>query len=174
VALLDVYSSSAQPLDTFGRKFRRDLGFEPRIGRRLVNPTQCAAVEFLAELRKSSGRAPRLTVDQTTLSHDETLTGTVEGADNLLLLFVADGGAVTDVSKLMTQALIAHSFRIDMADVAASDGPQLLIAVASAQPLGALQRQPIKAQQFFPQALQAAVINGTSVTATARYFMLSH
>jgi hypothetical protein len=100
---------SMQALNTLGRKFRSELGFDPVIGMRVVNRAQCPAVDFLTELSGSPARVPRVAIDQYTLSPGESLTGTVEGAGDTELLFVADGGSVTNVSRLMTQTVGGRS-----------------------------------------------------------------
>jgi serine/threonine-protein kinase len=168
---LDAYSSSMQALNTLGRKFRSELGFDPVIGMRVVNRAQCPAVDFLTELSGSPARVPRVAIDQYTLSPGESLTGTVEGAGDTELLFVADGGSVTNVSRLMTQTVGGRSFKIDMAEVGATSGqPQLFIAIAGAPSLDEPQRKrPVAAKQFFPEILRAALASGKAISATARY-----
>jgi hypothetical protein len=58
-------------------------------------------------------------------------------------------------------------------NVAGAAQPQILMAVASTQPLSALQlSQPADAGQVFPAALAEAVRTGQTIAATARYFKL--
>jgi serine/threonine-protein kinase len=176
-AAVEGFGASPQPFYGLDEAFKRDNGFAADIGVRLVTSSQCPAITFLGHLRKERARAPRLDLDKLSLRSGETLTGTVDrfGSRNVELLLVSDGGMVQNLSNLLKPGTDAKSFSIGMQqrDGVTGSQPQLLVAIASAQPLPGLRPgRAVAASEFFPAVLTEAERAGQTLGVTARYFKL--
>jgi serine/threonine-protein kinase len=176
-AAIEGFGATVQPFNSLDQAFKRDIGFSADIGLRQVTAQQCAAITFLGRLRHERARAPRLDVDKVRLKSGEVLSGTIDrfGSRNVELLLVSDNGSVQNVSSLLKPGIDAKTFSIGMkhsGDTAASL-PQLLLVVASSQPLNALRpAQPVAAEQLFPAALDEATRTRQTLGVTAKYFRL--
>ena len=178
-AVIEGFGSSTNPFTAFDAEFQRKIGFEADIGVRQVTEPQCPAIAFLARLRDQSAQAPHLDIDREGLRNGDVLNGTVDryGTRNVDLILVSDAGTVQNISNLLKPGTDAKTFNIGMrrTEGVAGRQPQLLVAVASASPIEALQpARPAKAEQFFSRALDDAARSGTSLSAMARYFMLEN
>lgn len=176
-ATIEGLGSSVVPFELLSFDFKRNNGFEPDIGVRLVTPAQCPAVAFLARLRGERGAAPRIDLTATTVRAGVPLAGTVSGFGNrnIELLLVSDDGMVQSLSNMLKAGGDGKTFNIRMqrSDDSGSQ-PQLLLAVSSAQPLDALKAaaQPRSADQVFPQVLAEAAQKGQVLNASSKYFRL--
>jgi serine/threonine-protein kinase len=175
-ASIEGYGSSLGPFQMFDSAFRESNGFEADIGLHQVTPPQCPAVAFLNQYRGQRALAPRLEIGETKLRSGETLSGTIDGYGNrhLELLLVSDDGSVLNISRLVKPRGdgVAFNLRLQLATTTGSQ-PQLLIAVASARPLAALQiSQPANAAPLFSAAIAEAARTGQTLAAAARYFKL--
>lgn len=176
-AALEGFGASTTPFTKLDADFKSALGFEADIGVRQVTQAQCPAVTFLGRLRNQRARAPRLDIDKTNLRNGDLLGGMIDryGERTVELLLVSDTGMVQSESQLLKPGIDAKTFKIGMqrADGGSGRQPQLLIAIATSSPLGALRPpQPIAAADFFRAAVDDAASAGQSLSATGRYFML--
>jgi hypothetical protein len=176
-ARLEGYGASPRPFEGLNSAFQHENGFEATIDVRLVAPPQCPAVTFLGRLRGVS--APHLRIDGVSLSRSagDSLVGAVDGFGgwNIVLLLATDSGAVQNVSHLLKPGTDARTFALGLADIgkASTGQPQLLIAVATSQPLDALRfDRPVAADRLFPAVLSEAARTNQAVAAMARYFKL--
>jgi serine/threonine protein kinase len=176
-AAIEGFGASVEPFRSFDTAFHRAMGFEADIGIRQVTEQQCPAVGFLARVRGAAARAPRLDIEQEDLHNGSVLNGIVDryGERQVALILVSDAGTVQNVSNLLKPGTDAKTFNIGMKRPEGVTGrqPQLLIAVASAPPINALQTsEPAKADQFFGRVLSEAANSGAQLSAAARYFVL--
>lgn len=173
-AVIEGFGASTAPFDTFDKAFRRDQGFEASVGVRQVTQAQCPAVKFLSQVGNDQMRVPRVTLSATELKAGEILNGTIENFANRVveLLVVSDRGEVQSLSYLLKPGIDSLSFSLP---VPRASGPQLILAVATPQVLDSLrQPRPIAADTFFLQALSDAQRNHVTITAAARYVMLTN
>lgn len=175
-AVLEGFGNSSATFDTFSQAFRSAQGFNASIGRRQITPQQCPALKFVNDLHVDHARAPRINLDTTELKSGDALSGTIENVSNKMVefLLITDNGQVQNLSPLLKPGTDSMSFTIGLQRNQSDASPlQLLVAIASAQPLPSLQnRQPVAADIFFPQALKEAKDANTLVTATVRFFKL--
>jgi serine/threonine protein kinase len=176
-AALEGFGASTDAFERLDKAFKRANGFEASIGVRLVSAAQCPAITFLSRLRDDRIHAPRLSIDKVNLASGESLEGTVEdyGGRNIELLLVSDSGMVQNVTNLLKPGLGEKTFAIGMKRTMGAEAsqPQLLIVVATAQPLPILRPSgPVAADQFFPAVLNEAARANQPLSAVARYFNL--
>jgi serine/threonine protein kinase len=174
-AVLEGFAAAPARFDGFATSFKRDLGFAPSVGARIVTEAQCAAVRFMNQLRGERLRTPRISLASTTVQNGETLNGTIENVANrsVELLLISDTGQVQNLSSLLKPGIDVLSFAIGMQRSDGPARPQLLIVVASPQPVEALKlARPVAADQFFPKLFTDTQASGTTMTAAARYFRL--
>jgi hypothetical protein len=137
---------------------------------------QCPAITFLGRLRAQRSSAPQLEISETSLRSGQNLIGNIDGYGNrhIELLLISDDGSVHNLSRLVKTTTDGKTFNLRL-QLAGSSGaqPQMLIAVASAQPLNSLQlNQPGDAGQVFPAALNEVARANQTLSASARYFKL--
>jgi serine/threonine-protein kinase len=174
-AVLEGYAASAARFDAFASSFKRDLGFAPSVGTRLVTDAQCAAIRFLNQVRGDRIRTPRISLASTAIQSGDTLNGNIENVANrtVELLLIADTGQVQNLSNLLKPGIDVLSFSMGMQRGDGGARPQLLMAIASPQPVDALKLpRPVAADQFFPKLFSDTQASGTNMTAAARYFRL--
>jgi serine/threonine protein kinase len=176
-AVLEGFGSSVEPFKAFDAAFKRQIGFEANIGVRQVTEQQCPAISFLSQLRGNNARIPHLDIEQEDLKSGSVLNGIVDsyGERQIALLLVSDSGTVQNVSNLLKPGMDSKNFALGLKRAEGVTGrePQLLIAIATPSPIGALQSgEPAKADQFFPKVLREAASSGTPISAAARYFSL--
>ena len=176
-AAIEGLGASLQPFNKFDDAFKRDIGFSPDIGLRQVTQQQCPAVTFLGRLKQDRTRAPRLGIDKVRIKGGDVISGTIDrfGSRNVELLLVADNGTVQNVSNLLKPGIDAKTFNIGLQASGDATGsqPQLLLAVATAQPLAALRpAQPAAGQQLFPAVLEEASRTRQTLSVDAKYFRL--
>ena len=176
-AALEGFGSSIQPFKAFDAAFKRQFGFEANIGVRQITEQQCPAIAFLSQLRANNVRIPHLDIEPEELKNGSVLNGMVDsyGERQVTLLLVSDAGTVQNVSNLLKPGVDSKNFALGLkrAEAIAGRKPQLLIAVATSSPIGALQsNEQAKANHFFPRVLIEATGSGTPISAVARYFSL--
>ncbi|MHC2336554.1 serine/threonine-protein kinase [Bradyrhizobium sp. USDA 4454] len=173
-AVIEGFGASTAPFDTFDKAFRKEQGFEASVGVRQVTQAQCPAVKFLGQVGSDQARAPRINLSATELKAGETLNGTIENFANRVveLLMVSDRGEVQSLSYLLKPGIDSLSFALPMAR---AGGPQLLLVVAAPRVLDSLrQPRPMAADTFFLQAMSEAQRGNVTLTAAARYVMLTN
>ncbi|GIQ78238.1 serine/threonine-protein kinase [Bradyrhizobium sp. RD5-C2] len=173
-AVIEGFGATTAPFDTFDKAFRKEQGFEASVGVRQVNQAQCPAVKFLSQVGSDQARAPRINLSATELKGGETLSGTVENFANRVveLLLISDRGEVRSLSYLLKPGIDSLSFALPMER---TTGPQLLLVVATPRVLDSLrQPRPMAADTFFLQATSEAQRGNVTMTAAARYVMLTN
>ncbi|MBR0869390.1 serine/threonine protein kinase [Bradyrhizobium tropiciagri] len=173
-AVIEGFGASTAPFDTFDKAFRKEQGFEASVGVRQVTQAQCPAVKFLGQVGSDQARTPRINLSATELKVGETLNGTIENFANRVveLLLVTDRGEVQSLSYLLKPGIDSLSFTLPMAR---TSGPQLLLVVAAPRVLDSLrQPRPMAADTFFLQAMSEAQRGNVTLTAAARYVMLTN
>jgi hypothetical protein len=173
-AVIEGFGASTAPFDTFDKAFRKEQGFEASVGVRQVTQAQCPAVKFLGQVGSDQARAPRINLSATELKAGETLNGTIENFANRVveLLMVSDHGEVQSLSYLLKPGIDSLSFALPMAR---ASGPQLLLVVAAPRVLDSFrQPRPMSADTFFLQAMSEAQRGNVTLTAAARYVMLTN
>jgi serine/threonine protein kinase len=176
-AVIEGFGASAKPFETLDSAFQRENGFEASIGVREVTEAQCPAITFLAKLRAERARAPHIELATTNLKSGDVLSGTIDGYGSraVELLLVSDSGSVQNVSKLLKPGTDAKTFSIGLQRTTGPAGPQpqLLVAVASTQPLEVLRPgTSVPAEKFFAQVLSETSRSGHVISAAAKYFRL--
>jgi serine/threonine-protein kinase len=174
-AVLEGFAASPARFESFSAGFKRDLGFAPSIGARLVTDAQCAAVRFLNQLRGERTRTPRISLTSTEIQNGETLNGNIENVANrsVELLLISDTGQVQNLSNLLKPGIDVLSFSIGMQRNDGPARPQLLMAIASTMSVEALKLpRPVAADQFFPKVFVDTQAGAIAMTAAARYFRL--
>ena len=175
-ARIEGFGASVTPFQVLDDTFKRANGFEADIGIRQVTVPQCPAITFLGRLRAQRASAPQLEISETNLRSGQALTGNIDGYGNrhIDLLLISDDGSVHNLSRLVKTTSDGKTFNLRL-QLANSSGaqPQMLIAIASAQPLSSLQlNQPADASQVFPAALNEVARTNQTLSASARYFKL--
>jgi serine/threonine-protein kinase len=174
--------ASLAPFQALSTAFESANGFEATIQVRQVTAAQCPAVDFLFQTRRQRNAAPQLDVAAARLEDGKLLVAgsvsrTVDAgpADGIAgLLLVPDDGYVYNLAGLLRANGATQTFEQKIEKRKPGRIPQLLIVVASPQPLNAL-RLPdggSPAEELFPRALAEAARTGQPLHVRAKYFML--
>jgi serine/threonine-protein kinase len=175
--LVEGFGSSPSPFAAFDEDFKKVFGFEPNISLRQVNDSQCASVAFLKTVGIDVARGPKLQIDAFNLKAGETLSGSVEGygARHIEVILVADDGYVHVLSDYLKREGQNATFRLkpERTSGAQRSRPQLVIAVASPQPLALLSTgKPISGDTLFPLLADEIRRLGSTVDIAVKYFRL--
>jgi hypothetical protein len=175
-ATLEGYGSMVAPFEGLTNEFKRNIGFEAFIRAHRVTPAQCAAVNFLSQMRNQRGPVPRLDIAATALRSGGTLEGTVADFGNreVALLLVTDNGSVSNLSSMLRTTGNTKSLNIPWQESSPERvQPNLLLVVAASKAVEALARAPLgSADQVFGQLLAEALREGQTLSVTAKYFTL--
>jgi serine/threonine protein kinase len=174
-AVIEGFGASVGRFQAFAEAFKREQGFEPSVGIRQVTQEQCPAVKFLDQVRGDRARAPRIILTATEVKNGETLSGTIENVDSgtIELLLVTDNGQIKNLSSFLKPSLDSMSFSLGMQSTGNADRPQLLLALASSQPLAFLkQQQSGTTEEFFGKLVSEAGRNNVTLALAVRYFKL--
>jgi len=174
-ASLEGFGATAAPFGVLDDAFKAAHGVEANIDVVLVNASQCPAVTFLSRVRSTGASAPQLKVSTTSLRSGQTLSGTIEDPANrqVELLLVDDDGQVHNLSRLLRPAGAGKAFRVRLDLSGTGSQPQLLLAIASTQPIDVLkQADAAKAAVVFPRVLDEAARSGLSLAVAAKHFRL--
>lgn len=187
-ARIEGYGASLAPFQILDDAFRRVNGFEADIGLWQVTSAQCPAVNFLYKTRKGSRGLPRFQAIASEVRGGDEVTGTLSDyvGRPLALLVVDDAGRVRNVSRalsprkgkpcvgacpLVEQENVSFSLRMD--PIASGPRPRLLVAVASAQPLGLSVDLDEAADVFFERLQADAASRGQTLGAAAKYISVA-
>jgi len=174
-ASLEGFGASAAPFGVLDDAFKVAHGFEANIDVVLVNPSQCPAVTFLSRVRSTRASAPQLNVSATSLRSGQTLSGTIQDPANrqVELLLVDDDGQVHNLTRLLRSGSGSKMFHVQLDLSGTGSQPQLLMAVASTQPINALkQAETGNAAVVFPRVLAEANSAGLTLAVAAKHFRL--
>jgi len=174
-ASIEAFGAEIPPFRALDQEFQRAHGFEAEIGLRQVTAAQCPAVTFLDRLRAGETPRPRLELGASNLRNGGTLTGAVEHApgEKVALLLVADDGSVRSIPAEATSgSRLRFSTTISRGDVT-SPRPQMVVAIASAQPLPSLRAGKLPAaDQLFPRLIAEAGPAARTLSAASGYVRL--
>ena len=182
-AQIEGYGADVAPFMTLNEAFKQSIGFEALIDFRQVLAAQCPALTFLGKLRGNSALAPRITVintdpksGQILIKSGQSIDGEIDNYGNrhIELLLVSDDGTVYNVTRLLKPTGEGKSFRLRL-ELTNPTGalPQLLVAVASTQPLAMLNPSAgVAANDFFPRVFAEAERSGLKLGGSAKYFKL--
>ncbi|MBL8587446.1 MAG: hypothetical protein JNK46_02860, partial [Methylobacteriaceae bacterium] len=169
-------ATDAAPLEKLNDDFKAQFGFEPNIGAWIISQAQCAVTSFLSKARIDPAMAPRLELAATNLRSGQYLSGMVEAPRERVIevLQISDDGEAQNITALLRNAG-ARSFnlRVERAKAGGGPKPQLIVAIASAQPLQALRSQRgVPADRMFPAALAEAQQRGQPIGVSVRAYNL--
>ncbi|MDT0681953.1 serine/threonine-protein kinase [Roseicyclus sp. F158] len=135
---IEAYGTTAAPFVRLLTDFETEYGFEPDIGVRQVNDSQCAVVGFMKDNAGGSEVSPTLTLDKDVLTSGEAIRGRIDqinGRPLFLMLVDAQGGTYDLTSRLRDQPDGTSTFAIALRpnSLTSDDGivPQLIVAIAS-------------------------------------------
>jgi hypothetical protein len=174
-ASLEGFGASAAPFGVLDDAFKATHGLEANIDAVLVNASQCPAVTFLSRVRTTPASAPQLKVSAISLRSGQSLSGTIEDPANrqVELLLVDDDGQVHNLTRLLRSGSGGQMFRVQLDLSGTGSQPQLLMAIASTQPISALkQAETGNAAVLFPRVLDEAARAGLSLAVAAKHFRL--
>jgi serine/threonine-protein kinase len=181
-ANIEGFGSTPAPFETFIQDFRRALGFEPEVALRLVNDAQCPAVTFLRRVGIDQARSPKLQLGAFNLKAGDTFNATVEdsGSRHVSLLLIADDGYIYNLENYAKRDGRTTTFTLRPNRRSGQAGqtqpqPQLVMAVASLQPLGLIETdKPLPADALFPLLAGEAQSLGGAMGVTVKYFRLGN
>jgi len=175
-AAVEAFGTETRPFELFDAAFKRDMGIEADIGLHQVMPSQCPVVQALGRLRGSAQVAAQLEITNGDLRSGGLLEGTLAARQPIVdLLIVDQEGKVWKVTKELAGAADRRRFamRVALSGSGAAQ-PMLLVAVASTQPIAALNGDgPFRAEALFPVLLAEARRTPEAPVMTARYFRLN-
>ena len=166
-ASLEGFGASITPFEALDEAFKKQFGFAPDIGVRQVTPDQCSAIDFLAGLPDVALRPPRIHIDKTRLTGQDTLDGTVDqyGERSILVFLLRSRGNISAVP--LRDAIDAKLFTLKISPATSSSEPVLLIAIAARDLKGI--RFDRSAEEFFTQLAAEAKNEKNALSVGIRY-----
>ncbi len=130
---VEAFSDRPAPFFTFDDAFKAAIGFEARIGGRLVAPAQCEAVRFVRAFRHNGEGKPVITMDTVVLAEESPVSGRITGeaVRYITLLLVKPSGRIIDLSDYLERRGDTLFFNL----IVPGKGPMLLVAVDTSFPL---------------------------------------
>jgi eukaryotic-like serine/threonine-protein kinase len=173
---IEGFGSSSAAFEAFDEAFKRANGFEAQISLRLVTDTQCPAVRFIRRIGVEAERSPQLQIESFSLRDGEPLNGAVTnlGTRHVDVLLVSDDGYVYSLANYTKREGDAAKFTLRLKRPGGPRSkPQLVMAIASAQPLALLGAgKPVPADALFPLLLDEARTSGLTLDIAVKYFRL--
>ncbi len=155
------------------------FGAEPAVIERQVTPAQCAALDLARALQGRPAPPPALSLDTDVMTSGGSIVGRLRdrrGRPTWLFLVTAAGGVHDLSDQLQPQGDGSSTFSFGMAAGAgAEDSSQLLVAVASAEPLVNAAAAPdgAVAADLLPLVLTEIEGRGGTAAAALAYFQLA-
>lgn len=152
-AVIDGYGLGPKPFEALDEAFKKANGFEAKIDVRKVTPAQCPALVFVKQFLSTVDGPLKFEVGKIDLRSGDKLHATLDTtATNIFLLIVDDEGLVYDVTDQLRSGPSGREFAMLLQGVPARrPQPWLLLAIASAQPIGGLgSAEPFAGKDFFP------------------------
>jgi serine/threonine-protein kinase len=175
-AQLEGLATTAEPLAKLNDAFKSKFGFEPDIGAWLIAPGQCAVTQFLSKARLDPALAPRLELGAANLKSGQYLTGLVEAPAGRIveLLQISDAGEAQNITAFVRNTGVrAFNLKIERATTGSEAKPQLMMAIASPQPLASTKiARPVSADKLLPALLAEAASRNIALGVTLRAFNL--
>ncbi|MFT6450774.1 MAG: serine/threonine-protein kinase [Halocynthiibacter sp.] len=137
--LIEGYAQAAEAFKGLPVAYEEQFGARPEVIDRVIDPVQCAALEFARAVQAAGKTAPVLTLNADTLESGDTLRGSLRGFKerNMWVFLVSGGGGVYNLTpRLEETGQDAFSFGFGL-NRGEGGGPtsNLIVAVASPQPL---------------------------------------
>jgi len=172
-ATIEGVSNAREPFDSLDKDFKSAFQFEAAIQAVLVTPAQCAALTFFNSMKASSQRAPRL--EAPARVDGRSLTGSILDVGNrkIEVLVVQDDGLVQNATRFVRAGQVPLSFNIPVDSL--RDGAQLLVVVASGQPLSSLTPgRPLPADRLFQDVAAEATAKQVALAVAMQYFQVEN
>jgi hypothetical protein len=130
------------PFQRFDAGYTREVGVEPQLGLRLIAAAECPALDLIRLGSANGAAAPRIELTRYEVGRGKPLAGTISGlAGRRLVLLLVDNDGVAH--RLETKAAAggdSATFSAPLVADASSVGPlQIVLAIASAKPIAALE-----------------------------------
>lgn len=129
--------------ERFGAAFQQAVRARPDLHALVVQANQCPAVDFLKSASSPTRGLPHIVLERTEVGKNRPLSGTVLGLNGrqLLLMVVDDDGEVIRLPTRTAPGADSATFSASFSGDPSSFGkPQMVIAVASDEPLGASEK----------------------------------
>jgi len=126
--------------ERFGAAFQQAVRARPDLHALVVQANQCPAVDFLKSASSPTRGLPHIDLERAEVGKNRPLAGTVHGLNGrqLLLMVVDDDGAVIRLPAKTVAGADSATFSASFdVDPSSFGKPQMVIAVASDEPLGA-------------------------------------
>ena len=157
------------PFERFDAGYTREVGVEPQLGLRLIAAAECPALDLIRLGSANGAAALRIALASYDVGRGRPLAGTISGvAGRRLALLLVDNDGVAH--RLEAKALPggdSASFSVPLVADASSIGPlQIVLAIASARPIVALEglrSAPLK--EIAPRLIGEAGADSASVEA---------
>ncbi|MGD0186219.1 MAG: protein kinase [Roseiarcus sp.] len=130
------------PFERFDAAFAREVGVEPQLGVRLIAAAECPALEVIRLGASNGAAAPRIELTNYQVGRGKPLAGTVSGlaGRRLALILVDNDGVAHRLEAKTLPGGDSATFSVPLVADAASIGPlQIVLAIASAKPIAALE-----------------------------------
>lgn len=158
--------------------YSRAFGAQPDVVERIINPTQCAALDLLRGLQGRDEIPPVMMFDADVLQRGGTVVGRIRearGRSLWLFLVSAEGGIHNLSSRLKPQPDGSYVFSFGLAlGQGSAPKPQLIIALVSDAPLlsAAAAIEGAEAGSLLPLVMSEITGRGGKAAATGSYFLL--
>ena len=166
-ASLEGFGVSTRPFEVLDDAFKKQIGFAADIGVRQVTAQQCPAINFLARLPDGRTRPPRIDIDKTHLTSQDTLNGSVDqyGSRAVQLFLVGPRGNINPIP--LKDGIDAKTFALRIRPTSDRSEPILLMAVAGDGLQGLRFDKP--AEEFFSEILNEARRTNEALSVAVRY-----
>jgi hypothetical protein len=151
---LDFMAANEADILTFSKDLLADVATPPPARNVLVDPRQCAALNFVREGARYPTFPLAIAVQTDAVSSGDRLVGALQGAQGryVSMIVIDDNGVVQDLSAFLSFSGDTVSFDIPMSRFGpARDTQQLLMAMATpARPVAMDTHNGFLAAEFFP------------------------
>ncbi len=174
-AEIDAFASDTSRIDSFDKDFAKANGWEAQIAAGPVAPGQCNAVRYVKRLRADGNAGlAQLSLAREVVKSGQNLEGALTSAmPNVGLFLIGDDGKAHDASTSLVGDGPRRSFSLRMDRFAATrNQPNLLLAIASARPLGALRLTGAAPTGDLLTAAIREAANGSGVEVAMKFFTL--
>jgi eukaryotic-like serine/threonine-protein kinase len=170
------YGNQRAPFDALRNSFQQRFGFEAAIELRSVADDQCVVVEALGRLTTEGTRQVAIDLSHGVVRSGRSLSGTISGLGErqLALVMLDNFGFLHNLSGYVTREGGSASFEIqEMSTANPMDfQPQLILSVASAEPLQSLAlAQSVPARELLPSLLEEIAGKPEGLATAVGYFM---
>jgi eukaryotic-like serine/threonine-protein kinase len=170
------YGNQRRAFDAMRNAFQARFGFDATIEMRNVTDDQCVMVDALDKLAGQGAAPVGLDLSHGVVRSGSSLSGTISGLGerHLALVMLDNFGFVHNLESYVTEGDGGASFAIEQMSTAnpMDFQPQLILSVASAEPLEALDlQQSVPASEFLPTLLDEIADRPDGLASTVGYFM---